>query len=451
MEEQTILVGKALVDALRGCRTNYRYPIIVVGSHSPAYHFPNLPVPDAIFRQRDAQPVCFWIRFDWHVMFANAMSKAAEVLGFICIRPDERAKEPVGWKIRDNLISIHCPSVMLERIKGADCIETSENLLAYLEDMYKEPPFPWMIVMAPGSTFGRRIIKAAGSFVPPGHLVAHALGDTPSLFSTSRLKRLFLNCSARDKLRFAKHLFSRVVNTAKERDLYRNVSFLWVPTEESRLYWRDFLSCPMAYTSGGYDADTWLPGDKLKARRLLGLSEKESVILSNCVLIPKKRLDDLIRAVDLLGRDNFKLIITGYGEQSERRRLEALVKELEINSTVIFTGYVEEERLVLFYHAADVFVHLSAAEGGPAACKQALAVNLPVVMTPVGSVGKWIKETSMGRLFPVGDVQSCARNISEILKQSNYPETSKPARELWSWEAIGRRMSRDLLDLIEKE
>lgn len=431
---------------------DYKTSVISVGSHSPAYHFPDLPKPDAIFNQENAEPVCFWLKFDWHVMFAKAMSGADENLGFICLRPDERAKEPVGWKIRNNLLTIHCPSIVVKRMRGADCIEDSKSLLEYLEEIYKMSPTSLAIVMAPGSNFGRKVIKSANVFVPDGNLLAHALGDTPPFFSRSKLKGLLFNTKARDKLRFLKHLSIRIINQGKERNRYRKVSLLWVPTEESRKQWREFIDCSTAFTSGGYDAEVWCPGNKLRACQLLGLKDKETLILSNCVLIPKKRLDDLIHAVNLVrGKQDVKLIISGYGEESERKRLEVLVDRLDMRKEVIFAGYVTEEELVRLYQAADVFVHLSAAEGGPSSCKQALAVNLPVVMTPVGSVGKWIEKTGMGKIFPVGDIESCAKSILETLGNDKILETSSFAKELWSWEAIGIRMARDLMNFVGRE
>jgi len=441
-----VLNGNNLLDEVKLIQSKSKISIISVGSHSPAYQFSDLPEPDAIFKQENAESVCFWLKFDWHVMFAKAISESNDNLGFICVRPDERAKELIGWKIRNNLITIHCPSKMIKRLGGADCIEESKSLLEYLKEIYKEVPKTLMIIMAPGSKFGRKLIKKVNIFVPNGYLMAHALGDTPLLISIKKLKELLFNLKIRDKLRFIKHLYIRIFNQRIEKSLYKNLYFLWVPTEESRKHWKEFTNCQIVLTSGGYDANVWQPAeDKIKLRELLGFKKEEAVILSNCVLIPKKRLDDLIKAANIIKEKiKIKLIISGYGEQSERNRLEYLVKELGMKNDVIFTGYVEENKLINLYQAADVFVHLSAAEGGPASCKQALATNTPIVMTPVGSVGKFIQESNMGKLFPVGDIYACAEAIIQTLNLKKNNSTSDYAYKLWSWNARGKMMAEDI-------
>jgi glycosyltransferase involved in cell wall biosynthesis len=444
-----ILTGMALKESLNAIKHNHRVPLIHVGRHSPAYHFPNLPAPTAIFHQKHNPPVCFWPQFDWHLLFARAMGAAHPDLGGICLRPDERAEEPVGWQISDNLISVHFPSTVHKRLAGADGVEDSPDLAACLKELYQGPPFPWTVFMAPGMDFTRGLMAEARAWIPPGHLLAQALGDTPPLFSGPKLKSLLVTGQFRDKIRFIKHFSNRLLHQKRERVLYRAIDLLWVPTEESRRHWQELVNCPVAFTSGGYDAEVWHPGDKGQARRTLGFKEEEIIILSNCVLIPKKKLDDLLQAVSLIKeKKDVKLIVSGYGENSEKERLEHLTKNLNLKDRVIFTGYVEEDRLVLFYQAADVFVHLSAAEGGPTSCKQALAANLPVVMTPVGSVGKFIQKTGLGKLFPVGDIASCAQAIMEVLDQKDNPNTSEPARDLWSWEARGQQMVADLLNFL---
>jgi glycosyltransferase involved in cell wall biosynthesis len=202
-------------------------------------------------------------------------------------------------------------------------------------------------------------------------------------------------------------------------------------------------------TSGGYDSDFWKPGDKTQARRNLNLPLDVPIILSSSVLIPKKRLDDLIKAAAIVKEKvgNLQLIISGYGESSEKQRLLQITSQTNMQDYVIFTDYVTDSQLLSYYHAADVFVHLSEKEGGPTSCKQALATNIPVVMTPVGSVGKWIQESGMGRLFPVGDISACAKEILNVLQAQKHPDTTEFAYKLWSWDARGTTMAKDIEQL----
>jgi glycosyltransferase involved in cell wall biosynthesis len=449
MEENktnNILTGQSLFDAIETIHVNYEIPVISVGSHSPAYHFPNLPEPLARYGRTGSKPVCFWPQFDWHVLFARSMGKASEKLGFVCVRPDERAIEPVGYRLEDNLLMVHFPSLMIQRFEGANCIEKSDSLYSFLNNACKLSPVFTFIVMAPGSRFGRKILSAVNDVVHPGLLFAHALGDVPRIYSKPMLVQLVRRPNLKDKLRFVKQLGIRLINRGKEIKLYEKISHLWAPTGESRDHWKENTNCSITLTSGGYDSNIWKPGDKIGARKYLELPVDIPVILSSSVIIPKKRLHELIKAVSLVKKEvgDLRLIINGYGEVSEKKKLKNLVGQLNLNKYVVFTDYVSESDLVQYYQAADVFVHLSAVEGGPASCKQALATNTPVVMTLVGSVGKWIRESGMGRLFPVGDIAACAKKIIKTLKSEERPVTIDFAYELWSWDARGKMMATDI-------
>ena len=267
------------------------------------------------------------------------------------------------------------------------------------------------------------------------------------------LSEIFHRTGLKNKLRYIKQVSIYAINKKREKRLYGKISHLWTPTEESREHWKEYTNCPITLTSGGYDSDIWRPGDKVEARKQLGLPLGVPIILSSSVIIPKKRLDDLIKAVALVQKKigELHLAINGYGEESEKEKLKKLVEQMNLSKYVFFTDYLCESDLVKFYQAADVFVHLSAKEGGPSSCKKALAMNTPVVMTPVGSVGKLIQELSIGSSFSVGDVSCCAQKIIEAIKLGRNTKTSEIAKKLYSWEARGTSMAKDIETLWIKQ
>jgi glycosyltransferase involved in cell wall biosynthesis len=441
--------GARLRDRAESMLAGSPLPLLFVGSHSPAYHFPDLPDPVSSFGPSGAGRVCLWPEFDWHYMFAAAVAAQDERISCVCVRPDERATEPVGWLMREDVLAVHCPSKMMQRLSGASCLEDPQAVLRFIDGLCPGAQRPWIVILAPAGIFGRAVLRHLRSRSPREKLVGLALGDVPPLFSRDRLGRMLSGGGARGKARWVKHGVARLWKGRSERELYSSLGFLWTCTQENAGHWGEFVSCPVGASSGGYRAEGWEPGDKAEARRGLGWDPAEQVVLSNCVIIPKKRLDDLIRAVRMV-RDSrpVRLVLSGYGEGEERERLGRLAAGLGMGDRTLFTGYVPDEKLLQMYRASDVFVHLSAVEGGPASCMQALAVNLPVVMTPVGVVGKWIAETGMGRLFPVGDVEACARCIGEALAEKDPPVTAAAARAMWSWEAIGAKIAGGLLSSV---
>jgi len=82
----------------------------------------------------------------------------------------------------------------------------------------------------------------------------------------------------------------------------------------------------------------------------------KKVLLSLCRLEPKKRVDLIINAFEILSkrRKDVVLIIGGTGSAEEE--LKTLVKNLKIEDSVIFTGFIDENMLYDYYYYCDVFV-----------------------------------------------------------------------------------------------
>jgi glycosyltransferase involved in cell wall biosynthesis len=82
------------------------------------------------------------------------------------------------------------------------------------------------------------------------------------------------------------------------------------------------------------------------------------IVLSICRLIPKKRVDLIVRCFAEMLRGDPRsaavLVIGGVGAQLEG--LQDLAHELSISNRVVFPGFIPEEALRDWYAAADVFV-----------------------------------------------------------------------------------------------
>ena len=95
------------------------------------------------------------------------------------------------------------------------------------------------------------------------------------------------------------------------------------------------------------------PGERLAARRRLGLPTEGRLVVSVSRLVPRKGMDSLIEAVARLGaaRPDVTLAIGGGGR--DRRRLEGLARRS--GAAVRFLGRVADEDLPLLDGAADVW------------------------------------------------------------------------------------------------
>ena len=149
------------------------------------------------------------------------------------------------------------------------------------------------------------------------------------------------------------------------------------------------------------------------------------VILAVGRLTRQKDFETLLRAFSLL-RERIpltKLIILGEGE--ERSSLEQLSKELGIQNSVQFLGFVVNP--FSYMANASVLVLSSRWEGFPNVLTEALACGTPVVATDCPSGPAEILENGRyGFLAPVGDPQALA---DAIIKTLSCPPSSDILRK----------------------
>jgi glycosyltransferase involved in cell wall biosynthesis len=124
------------------------------------------------------------------------------------------------------------------------------------------------------------------------------------------------------------------------------------------------------------------PAASAQARRHLGLPADGVVIGWVGRLIPVKGADVFLRAVARL--TELPVTISIIGDGSEKERLEELAREAGLSDRVRFHGTVPEA--ARYISAFDVFVLSSRSEGIPVTLLEAMAANVPAVVTSVGGV-----------------------------------------------------------------
>lgn len=110
----------------------------------------------------------------------------------------------------------------------------------------------------------------------------------------------------------------------------------------------------------------------------LKISRKDEInILTVARLVKQKNLDNLIKAAALL-KNKYKLRLVFIGEGKLRLQLIELAKKEGVKLKVI--KRVMHQRLVSFYHQADIFCLPSYQEGQPKALLEAMACGLPCLI-----------------------------------------------------------------------
>jgi D-inositol-3-phosphate glycosyltransferase len=122
------------------------------------------------------------------------------------------------------------------------------------------------------------------------------------------------------------------------------------------------------FVVNGIDTDRFRPpeaGEKLAARRQLGLPEDVPLALFVGRFVQKKRPDLMLRS----GDPAFALLMCGHGD----------LPAVDSASAVHVLRDVAHDRMPLVYRAADIMVLPSQGEGFPVAIMEAMACGLPVV------------------------------------------------------------------------
>lgn len=106
------------------------------------------------------------------------------------------------------------------------------------------------------------------------------------------------------------------------------------------------------------------------------------------------------------------LIIIGEGNLKER--LAAYIRGLGLESNVFLLGDMGQEKLALFYRAADVMLLTSHYEGMPCCVLEALGSGTPVITTDVGEVRRVVRQGRSGEIVD-GDAASIDEALSRVI------------------------------------
>lgn len=161
-----------------------------------------------------------------------------------------------------------------------------------------------------------------------------------------------------------------------------------------------------------------LPDKKIKEE--FGIEDDLILVGTVGQLIPGKGQDIFLRAAAQVSKlfPNVKFIIVGDGNETYRKKLEDLSKELRIAEKVIFTGFREEIPQIM--SSLDIVVLSSThLEGFSRIILEGMASSKPVIATRVGGNPEAVKDGKTGILVSPGDPQRLARAILELVKNEN--------------------------------
>ena len=214
---------------------------------------------------------------------------------------------------------------------------------------------------------------------------------------------------------------------------------------------RDFLKykIPVAKLVNSVDIEMFSPPDssshKRELRRNLGIPEEAQVMLFVGSVKPRKGMDILVETFIRMAakRPDLYLLIVGPRSVQENNTIDpkyveeqySLLDAHGLTERVTFTGMVEEKsKLAGYYKVSDVFVFPTRQEGLGNVILEAMASQLPVVVTHLPEIEDLIQHNKNGVFVPLDDIDGFVEAVSLLLDTPSF--TREIAANAKEW--VGR-------------
>jgi D-inositol-3-phosphate glycosyltransferase len=169
----------------------------------------------------------------------------------------------------------------------------------------------------------------------------------------------------------------------------------------------------------GFDVGEFSPMNRAFARSLLGLEPDAFVVLQLGRMVPRKGIDNVVRAVALLPRRMAARLLVVGGDSDpaddaltpEIGRLRAIARDAGVEDIVTFCGCKPRAQLRAYYAAANVFVTTPWYEPFGITPLEAMACATPVIGSRVGGIQYSVADGITGYLVPPNDPAALAERL----------------------------------------
>lgn len=212
-------------------------------------------------------------------------------------------------------------------------------------------------------------------------------------------------------LHYIKASFLKNVLPFYMRSFTKHCDMVFAPTPLMKDYLEE-IGCPAAVEvlPTGLKEDSY-QADREKAeqirKELLGNSGKKYIFCTVARLAKEKNLDFLFRV--LAGRkahkngSDFKFAVIGDGP--ERKELEKLARDLDLQEEICFVGKVPNEEVKNYCRAADYFLFSSLSETQGIVLLEAMATGLPVIAVRASGVSDIVVSGENGYMTALSETE----------------------------------------------
>ena len=241
------------------------------------------------------------------------------------------------------------------------------------------------------------------------------------------------------------HLYLPILPESFARWLSRNIAKylcnhchgIISPSEQLKETLKNYqVTKPIKVVPTGLPDQSFKKTNKYTFRKLYNISPTDPLLLFVGRVAHEKNIDFLLHVYKYIARENksIKFLITGEGPAFEH--IQKLIKKLNLDRSVILTGYLEaNNELLNCYASSDLFIFASKTETQGLVLIEAMAQGLPVVALAENGT-KSILENNPGAIIAKDDpkefAKTCLRLLNNKKKLSEMSvKAKKEAKQKW--------------------
>ncbi len=163
---------------------------------------------------------------------------------------------------------------------------------------------------------------------------------------------------------------------------------------------------------------------KLKILERKGSSRLKNIIFVGRIA-PNKKHSDLIKIAKLLmdhyPEIEFKLYLVGYCSKellNYKKELELMIQIFQLEDKVIFSDFIDDEKLFEFYSNADLFLCMSEHEGFCVPLLESIHYGIPIIAFSAGAVKDTLNGS--GILLEEKDFMMIAELVKKVLLEDSF-------------------------------
>jgi 1,2-diacylglycerol 3-alpha-glucosyltransferase len=156
------------------------------------------------------------------------------------------------------------------------------------------------------------------------------------------------------------------------------------------------VTAPIAVVPTGIDLERFRPGDRLVARRSLGVPDTDAMLLYVGRLDREKTVDRILVAFERIAGTvpHARLVLVGHG--TEAGRLRRMAGAIAAADRIQFVGVVPHDATVPYYQAADLFLFASETETQGLVLAEAAACGVPAITVAASGCQEVVRDGESG-------------------------------------------------------